>query len=224
MSLRRKAFAALAVLVLATGAVLFGCAGGFSYWQGWLFLAIYWAASIWHTLYLLKNDPALLARRMKGGPAAEKRPAQRVIMRWVTILYIAMFVISGFDHRLAWSHMPEVVVAIGDGMIAFAFFVFHLVLRENSFASATIEISEGQKVISTGPYRMVRHPMYSGGLLFLLGIPIALGSWWAVLTFLPLLPVLIWRIVDEEKLLNKELDGYTEYCTRVKYRLIPGLY
>ena len=109
-------------------------------------------------------------------------------------------------------------------MIAIGFVVVHLVFKENSFASATIEISDGQKVISTGPYSLVRHPMYSGALVLLLGIPLALGSLWAVVVFAPLLPVLIWRIIDEEKLLNNELAGYTEYCTRVRHRLVPWLY
>jgi len=222
--LRRKAFAGLALLPLTVGGVLFVSAGSLNYWEGWLFLVVFSAAATLSTLKLMKNDPALLERRMRSGPTAEKSTAQRIIMSCVTVFFTAIPIVSGVDHRLAWSHLPMGAVLAGDSMIVLGFVVFDLVFRENSFASATIEISEGHKVISTGPYSLIRHPMYSGGLVFLLGIPIALGSWWALLIFIPLLPVLIWRLIDEEKFLHKNLEGYTQYCAKVKYRLIPWLY
>jgi protein-S-isoprenylcysteine O-methyltransferase Ste14 len=223
-SLNTKAFSAIAIFTLFLGALLFVSAGTINYWEGWLFLVVFATAILLNTLNLMKNDPALLERRMRSGPTAEKRVAQKVIMSCATVLYMAILVFSGIDHRLGWSHLPIVVVLIGECMIALGFVVTHLVFQENSFASSTIEIAEGQKVISTGPYRLVRHPMYCGGLVLLLGIPLALGSLWSVLIFLPLVPALMWRIVDEEKLLSKQLDGYSEYCTKVKYRLIPWLY
>src|ERR1700679_99920 len=172
----------------------------------------------------MKKKSALLERWMKSGLSAEKRGAQKIIMRCMLVLFVAIFIGCGIDHRLGWSHAPMVVPVIGECMIVLSFVVFDLVFRANTFASATIEIAEGQKVISTGPYGLVRHPMYSGALVLLLGIPLALGSLWAVLVSISLLPLLIWRIVDEEKLLHKELDGYTEYCAKVKHRLIPGIY
>jgi protein-S-isoprenylcysteine O-methyltransferase Ste14 len=223
-SLNTKAFSAIAIFTVFLGALLFISAGTFNYWEGWLFLVVFATAILLNTLNLMRNDPALLERRMKSGPTAEKRVAQKIIMSCATVLYMAILVVSGIDHRLGWSHLPKVVVLLGECMIVLGFVATHLVFQENSFASSTIEIAEGQKVISTGPYRLVRHPMYCGGLVLLLGIPLALGSLWSVLIFLPLVPALMWRIVDEEKLLNKQLDGYSEYCTKVKYRLIPWLY
>jgi protein-S-isoprenylcysteine O-methyltransferase Ste14 len=222
--LKSKAFAGLVIVSLIMGAVLFVSAWTLDYWQGWVFLAVYFAASASITIYLLKNDPALLERRMKGGPTAEKRLPQRIIMLVLTIAFVALFVVSGLDHRFGWSHLAVLGALTGDGLVALSFFVYHLVFRENSFASATIEIAQDHKVIATGLYGLVRHPMYSGGMIFLLGIPLALGSLWAVLISLTLLPFLIWRITDEEKLLAKELSGYNEYCAKVKYRLIPWLY
>jgi protein-S-isoprenylcysteine O-methyltransferase Ste14 len=222
--LKTKALASLGVLPTVFAALLFPPAGTLHYWQAWLFLGVFWAATTLSTLSLIKNDPALLERRMKSGPTAEKRGAQKLIMWCASVLFVAMVIVSGLDHRLGWSHMSVAWALVGNCMIAIGFVVVHLVFKENSFASATIEISDGQKVISTGPYSLVRHPMYSGALVLLLGIPLALGSLWAVVVFAPLLPVLIWRIIDEEKLLNNELAGYTEYCTRVRHRLVPWLY
>jgi protein-S-isoprenylcysteine O-methyltransferase Ste14 len=221
---KMKAFARYAMLPVIIGAMLFVSAGTLRYWEGWLFLVVFMSVITLSTLSLMKNDPALLERRMKSGPTAEKRGPQKIIMWCMVVSFLAIFVVSGFDHRLGWSHAPMVVPVIGECMIVLSFVVFDLVFRANTFASATIEIAEGQKVISTGPYGLVRHPMYSGALVFLLGIPLALGSFGAVLICVSLLPLLIWRIVDEEKLLDKQLEGYTEYCAKVKYRLIPGIY
>lgn len=222
--LKTKALAGLALLPLILGAVLFVSARTLNYWQGWLFLFVFTIAATQSTFYLMKNDPALLARRMKSGPTAEKRPAQQVVMSCITVLFAAMFIVSGIDHKLSWSHLSTLTVLTGDLMVTLSFIVFHFVFRENSYASATIEIAAEQRVISTGPYSLVRHPMYSGGLVFLLGIPLALGSLWALLIFVLLLPVLVLRIADEEKLLNTQLEGYTEYCAKVRYRLIPWIY
>ncbi len=222
--LNLKAFGGLAVFLLILAIVLFIPAGTVNYWQAWVFLLVFAGVTLHSTFTLMKKDRALLERRMSGGPIVEKRIAQKIIMSCVTVLFIVMFIIAGIDHRLAWSHLAIFVVLTGDGMIILSFVIYDLVFKENSFASSTIEISEGQKVITSGPYSVVRHPMYSGGFVFLLGIPLALGSLWAFLALVPLLPILIWRIVDEEKMLNKQLPGYTQYCAKVKYRLIPGVY
>jgi protein-S-isoprenylcysteine O-methyltransferase Ste14 len=219
-----KVFAGLFLTPIIFGAPIFLSAWTLDYWQAWLFLIVFTLATTEHSVYLAKNDPALLERRMRVGPAAEKRPAQRIIMYSVIISFAAMLVVSGLDHRFAWSNVPVWVDLIGDLLVLLSYYVFYLVCRENTFASATIEISEGQKVITTGPYASVRHPMYSGALLLTLAIPLALGSCWALLIVLVVTPFLIWRIVDEERLLATSLPGYSEYCDKVKYRLIPGLY
>jgi protein-S-isoprenylcysteine O-methyltransferase Ste14 len=211
------------------GAIVFGAlpflsAGTLHYWEGWLFIAVFSIATTLHTLYLMKNDPALLERRMRAGPAAETRPAQRIIMWGVMLGFVLMMIVPGLDHRFGWSHLPAPVVLAGDLMMALSFVAFYVVCRENSFASATIELAEGQKVISTGPYGLVRHPMYSGGMLLLIGMPLALGSLWGLVPLVVLSPILMWRIFDEEKFLHANLAGYTEYCRNVRYRLIPGIY
>jgi len=206
------------------GAPLFLSAGTLNYWQGWVFLTVFSTATALLGVYLMKNNPALLARRMRVGPAAEKRPAQRIIMLCVLVSFALLVIVAGIDYRIAWSHLPTLVVLTGDFMVGLSYVVFYFVCRENPFASSTIELTEGQTVISTGLYHFVRHPMYSGGLLMWLGMPLALGSLWALVVVVALLPLLIWRIVDEEKFLAANLQGYTEYCDKVRYRLIPWLY
>jgi protein-S-isoprenylcysteine O-methyltransferase Ste14 len=177
-SLHKKAFGSLAILVLVTGSMLFVAAGTFDFWQAWIFLAVYFIVSLAITLYLIKEDPALLARRMSGGPFAEKEPAQRIIMSFASIGFISLIVLPGIDHRFGWSDMPASVAITGDVLVALGWVGIFFVFRENSFSSATIELAADQRVISTGPYALVRHPMYAAALVMLLGIPIALGSWW----------------------------------------------
>ena len=170
------------------------------------------------------KDPKLLARRMRGGPTAEKLTAQKIIMSIVSVGFIALLVVPALDHRFAWSHTPASVALAGDALMAIGWLAIFFVFRENSFSSATIEIVDDQRVVSTGPYAWVRHPMYAGALLMLLGMPLALGSWWGVLAFLAMLPALIWRVFDEEKLLTENLAGYAEYRQKVRFRLIPGVW
>jgi protein-S-isoprenylcysteine O-methyltransferase Ste14 len=220
-SLGARAWLALAVVSAVTGLLLFIPAGTIDYWQAWGFLALFTGASALTTLFVLRRDPALLERRMKGGPQAEKRLAQRVIMLFTSAGFIALLVVPALDRRLGWSAVPVWVVIAGDGLVAVGFFLTGLVYQENSFASATIEVVEGQRVISTGPYAVVRHPMYASALLLLLGIPLALGSYWGLVALAATLPFLIWRLVDEERVLTKDLAGYTEYQKRVRHRLVP---
>lgn len=220
-SLHRKAFGGLAFLVLVMASLLFAAAGTLDYWQAWTFLAVYFTASLAITLYLMKEDPALLSRRMSGGPFAEKEPAQRIIMSFASIGFIGLLVLPGIDHRLAWSNMPVYVAVVGDVLIMFGWLGIFFVFRENSFSSATIELAADQRVISTGPYALVRHPMYAAALVMLLGMPIALGSWWGVLIIVAIIPALIWRLLDEERFLASHLPGYTAYQGKVRYRLVP---
>src|SRR6185437_1729484 len=210
-SLHRRAFVGLAVLLLVVASLLFVVAGTLHYWQAWLFLAVYFAASLAITLYLVRKDPALLERRMSGGPFAEKEPAQRIIMFLTSVGFIALLVEPAFDRRFGWSDLPAYFVVAGDLLILFGWLGIYFVFRENSFASATIESAADQRVISTGPYAWVRHPMYATALLMLLGIPLALGSWWGVLIVIAIVPALVWRLTDEERFLLQNLPGYPEY-------------
>jgi protein-S-isoprenylcysteine O-methyltransferase Ste14 len=224
MSLNVKAWLGLIFLAVVMGLLLFTAAGTMRYWQGWVFLLVFFAASLLHTLYLMKHDPALLRRRLAGGPTAEKGPAQKIIMLIVSIQFVGLVAVPAFDHRSGWSHMPLYAVIGGDILIAVGFSIVFLAFRENSFAAATIAIAEDQTLISTGPYALVRHPQYAGAFLYLLGMPLALGSWWGLPVLASMIPLLIWRLADEERLLARELPGYSEYQSRARSRLIPGVY
>lgn len=202
-------------------ALLFVSAGTLHYWQAWTYLAVYFGASIAITLYLVKKDPALLARRMSGGPFAEKEPAQRIIMSIASLGFIALAIVPALDHRFGWSHVPVYAVLLGDLVMLLGWLGIFFVFKENSFASATIQSSADQRVISTGAYAWVRHPMYAAALVMLLGISPALGSWWGIPIVIAILPALIWRLEDEERFLVQNLPGYPEYRGRVRYRLLP---
>jgi protein-S-isoprenylcysteine O-methyltransferase Ste14 len=220
-SLTARAWLALAVLAVVMGLLLFVPAGTVDYWQAWVYLAIFMGASALTTLHLLRTDPALLERRMSGGPMAETRPAQKVIMLFTSIGFAALLVVPALDHRFGWSTVPLGVVVAGYVLVAVGFYLITRVYRENPFTSATIEVAENQKVISTGPYAIVRHPMYASASLYLLGTPLALGSYWGLVSVAVMMPFLIWRLLDEERFLARDLPGYTEYQNRVRYRLVP---
>src|ERR1051325_656044 len=217
-SLNKKAFRGLVLLFLAMTALVFIPAGTLDYWQAWLFLAVYFASSVALSLDLMKRDPALFARRMSGGPTAEREPVQKIIMWFTSAGFIGLLVVPALDHRFGWSQMPPYLAVVGNPLMVRGWFAIFLVFKENPFPSATIELAPGQTVISSGPYALVRHPMYVGALVMLLGIPIALGSWWGVLVLVVILPALVWRLLDEEKFLARNLPGYVAYQKRVQYR------
>jgi protein-S-isoprenylcysteine O-methyltransferase Ste14 len=223
-ALAAKAWLALVILTVVMSLLLFIPAGTIHYWQAWMYLSIFTGASLLTTVYLQKRDPALLARRLRGGPSAEKRLTQRIIMLFTSIGFIALLVISALDHRFGWSDVPIVVVVAGDLLVATGFYFIFLVYRENTFTSATIEVAENQTVISTGPYAIVRHPMYASASLYLLGTPLALGSYYGLLAVALVVPFLIWRLYDEERFLARNLPGYSEYQQRVRHRLLPFLW
>ena len=216
-----KTLLSLAGLVVVMGALIFLPAGTFHYWQAWLFLACYFIASLLMSIWLARNDPGLLQRRMRGGPFAESEGSQKVIMTLTSLGFIGLLVVPALDRRFGWSHMPPAVAVLGDVLLFAGWLGISAVFRANSYAAATIQVASDQKVISTGPYAIVRHPMYATALLMLLGIPIALGSWWGVLVWIALLPALAWRLLDEERVLLRDLDGYADYRQGVRYRLIP---
>ena len=216
-----RAIGWLLVLLVVMGAVLFVSAWTFNYWQAWVFLSVFGLSSLAVTVYLMKNDPKLLERRMRGGPTAEKELSQKIIMSAASIGFAAILIVPALDHRWHWSAVPPYAVIAGNILIVLGWTIILFVFRENTFTSATIEVAADQRVVSTGPYAVVRHPMYSGSLLYFLGIPIALGSWWGLLVGILMMPVFVLRLFDEEKLLARNLPGYSEYMDRVKYRLVP---
>jgi protein-S-isoprenylcysteine O-methyltransferase Ste14 len=213
------------VAVLAVmAAMIFIPARTVHYWQAWLFLCVYAICNVLVVAYLWKTDQALLARRMSGGPFAEGKPAQKIVMALASIGFIALLIVPALDHRQGWSNAPAAVAIVGDIVVVFGFFVATLIFRENTFAAATIQIADEQRVVSTGPYAIVRHPMYAGGLILLAGIPLALGSYWGLAVMAALIPVIIWRLLDEEAFLSENLAGYNVYRSKVRWRLLPGIF
>jgi protein-S-isoprenylcysteine O-methyltransferase Ste14 len=195
-----------------------------SFWQGWIYCLIFAGCQLGITLYFLRHDPALIERRMRGGPRAEKEPTQKTILAWTTIVAILMLLFPAFDHRFGWSHIPPSAVILADAAVVVGFAIVFLTFKANSYASAIIEVKPEQEVASDGPYAIVRHPMYAGATLVVLATPIALGSAWAIIPALAIVAGIVWRLLDEERLLSQNLSGYAEYCERTRYRLAPGVW
>lgn len=214
----------LLFLVLVLALALFLSAGTLQFWQAWVYLAVFSVCVILITLYLAKNDPRLLARRVQAGPAAETQKGQQIIQSLASVFFIALFVVPGLDHRFGWSNVSSAISLLADGVVALSLFFVFLVFRENTYTSATIEVADAQAVISTGPYSLVRHPMYAGAFLLLLATPLALGSWIGILFALPVILVIVIRLLEEEKFLAANLKGYEEYRQKVPYRLIPYIW
>jgi protein-S-isoprenylcysteine O-methyltransferase Ste14 len=219
-----KAIAYLYFTTAVMGVALFLPAWTLDYWQAWQYLGIFFVLSLAITMDLMARDPQLLERRVHGGPAAETSRAQRLAMSVASAGFIAILVVSGLDHRFGWSSLTDLDVLGGDVLILIGYAIIFFVFRANTFASSTIEIAADQHVVSTGPYAIVRHPMYAGAALYLIGMPLALGSWWGLLGLIILVPAFVWRMFDEERLLAKRLPGYDEYRNTVKYRLIPHIW
>jgi len=220
-SLKARAWLSLAIVDLIIALLLFGSAGTLRYWLGWVYLILAGGMSAIITLDLMRRDPALLERRLKGGPTAEPRPLQRLIVLGTSVCFVALLIVPALDFRYHWSSVPFAVVLLGNVLFVLGFGVIARVYRENTFGSATIGVMKGQRVISTGPYSVVRHPMYASGLLYLLGTPLALGSYWGLIAFAPMVPLLALRLVDEERMLVRDLPGYDAYRQRVRHRLLP---
>jgi len=223
-SLKTRAWLGIASLAVIMALLLFVAAGSARYWQAWVYFAVFFGASLLTTIDLMKRDPALLERRLSGGPFAEKRSSQRIVMVIASLSFLLLLVIPALGYRFGWSQVPTPFVILGDLLVAIGFYLVFRVYRENTFTSATVEIAANQKVITTGPYAIVRHPMYSSSLLYVIGTPLALGSVWGLLAVLGFLPALIWRLKDEEQMLASELPGYREYQRAVPHRLLPGVW
>lgn len=203
---------------------LFWPAGTFDYWQAWVFFGVFVALSVIYTVFVGAKNPEVLRRRMNAGPTHESRPIQKVVSSGIVLTFFALLVVSGLDHRFGWSDVPTAVVLIGNVLAAAGLGITMVVVVQNSYAAANITVEADQTVVSTGLYGLVRHPMYSGALVMLIGMPFALGSYWALLVVLLDLILLATRIVDEEKALTDELTGYREYTEKVQSRLVPHVW
>jgi protein-S-isoprenylcysteine O-methyltransferase Ste14 len=209
------------VFVPAMFLLFFLPAGTFAYWEAWLYLAILLIPMMFVFSYLIKNDPELLERRMR---MREKVSEQKLIIKFSYLVFLVIFLLPGFDRRWEWSQVPVAVVLAAGLVVLFGYGIFFLVMRENRYASRIIEVEQEQTVISTGPYAIVRHPMYLGALLMYLASPLALGSYWALIPALLTIPILVARILNEEKVLARELTGYREYMQTTRFHLIPGIW
>jgi protein-S-isoprenylcysteine O-methyltransferase Ste14 len=207
--------------LFSMGALFFLPAWTLKYWQAWVYMLVLAIPLIITVRYLYQHDPALLERRMR---MKERQGTQKIVIALSWPIFLAAFVIPGFDYRFHWSEMPLFVTLLADVLVLLGYLFVGLVFRTNSFASRVVEVEKGQKVISTGPYSLVRHPMYLGVLVFYLFSPLALGSYWAVIPALFMLPMLMTRINGEEKELRQNLEGYKEYMTKTKFRLVPGIW
>ncbi len=219
-----KAAAGFLSLIATLAATLFLPSWTIHYWQAWACLATFVCCAAAITAWLMVRDPALLERRLKAGAKAEQEKSQKLIQSLARIAFLALFVIPAIDHRFGWSRVPAAASTAGDALIAIGFAVVFAVFRENTYTSGIIEVASEQTVIASGPYALVRHPMYSGAIILLIGIPIALGSWWGLLLLIPMAAAIVWRLLDEERFLAANLAGYADYLKKVKYRLVPVLW
>jgi protein-S-isoprenylcysteine O-methyltransferase Ste14 len=218
---RKLALIRLVGGVIAIAAMFFLPAGTFRYWQAWVYMLILLVPLVIFATYLLLRNPALLERRMR---TREMEPEQRKIIALSSTVLLAAFIVPGLDRRFGWSSVPTWLVLVSDAIVLLSYLLFILVLRENEYAGRTVEVEQRQRVITTGPYSLVRHPMYLAILLMNGFSPLALGSAWAMIVVAILPIVLVARIVNEEKVLLRDLDGYADYCKAVRYRLVPGIW
>jgi protein-S-isoprenylcysteine O-methyltransferase Ste14 len=221
MNTGMRATASSIIGLAGLSALLFAPVGTLNYWQAWAFIATSLVVTIVPTVYIARTNPAALERRMHGGPRAETRMTQRAVMVGVLVTLLGMLAFSAYDHRAGGSHPPDWVCVLGDVLVAAGLGIAMLVVIQNGYAAATVTVESGQSVVSTGVYKFVRHPMYVGNVIMMIGVPLALGSYWGLLFVLPGVAALVFRIRDEETLLAQELTGYRNYAQRVRYRLVP---
>ena len=212
------------IFTLALAAAMFGLAGTLRYWQAWLFLAAFIGSSVALGVYFVRHDPALIERRMHGGVSAEQEPTQKIIIGLLMAGLFLAILVPALDYRWHWSAVPAWLAILANIGIVASFVLFFFVMKQNSYAAATVRVETDQPVISTGLYGVVRHPMYTGALLLTVCMPLALGSSWSLLLLIIVVPILAWRLLDEERVLRRDLRGYADYCRRVRYRLIPFLW
>jgi protein-S-isoprenylcysteine O-methyltransferase Ste14 len=219
--LNRIVWARVSSMVPTLMLAFFLPAGTLRYWQAWVYIVIIYLVSLLLISYLLKNDPDLVRRRMQ---MKEKRIQQKAVIKFSILFFTLSFLLPGFDQRFGWSRVPVWLVIAADILLFLSYYLVFLTMRENSYAGRTVIVEEGQKVIDTGPYHWVRHPMYVGVILLLLATPLALDSWWALIPAALIIPTIVIRILDEENTLSSELSGYDDYRQSVRFRLIPGIW
>jgi protein-S-isoprenylcysteine O-methyltransferase Ste14 len=224
MKLGLQAFCAALAGLVFFGICLFVPAGTVNYWQAWVFIAVFTVATIVPSIYLAINDPETLRRRMHAGPTAETRPIQRLVFCTIYVLVVALLAVSALDHRFGWSTVPLWLVVLGDVLVGAGLLLAQWVVIQNRYAAATVRVEQGQRLTTTGLYGLVRHPMYAGALVMMLGTPPALDSLWGLAVVIPAVAVLAVRVLDEEKMLTAELSGYREYTAQVRHRLIPKVW
>ena len=220
-SLKTRLILRCLIAAIFVAVFLFTPAGSLRYWQGWVFMAMLFLPMPVTSAYFMKRDPQLVERRLR---TEEKISKQKTIIQWAKLVVFSSLLIPGLDYRFGWSRVPLWLTFLSQAFVFAGYLITLLVMNENSFASRTIQVEEGQKVISTGPYRLVRHPMYFGAVLMLLFTPLALGSWWALPGFLLVIPLTVFRLLNEEKMLCRDLPGYSDYCLRTRSRLLPLLW
>ncbi len=203
------------------GLMFFLPAGTLNYWEAWVYMLVLSVPMAITVIYLYKHDPKLLERRMR---TRERQSTQKLVIGLSWLFFLPAFIIPGFDRRFEWSNVPLAVVAVSFLLVLFGYLMFALVLKANSYASRVVEVEKGQKVISTGPYAIVRHPMYLAVLILYAFSPLALGFYWAMVPVVLLLILLVVGIKGEEKELLENLEGYEEYVMKTRYRLIPGIW
>ncbi len=219
--LRKAVIIRFAMFFIVLGLLFFLPAGTFNYWEAWVYIFVLSIPMVILVRYLYKHDPQLLERRMR---TRERQKTQKWVIGLSWLFFLPAFIIPGFDRRFEWSHVPLAVIVISFLLVLSGYLLFALVLKTNSYASRVIEVEKGQKVITTGPYAIVRHPMYIAVLVIYVFSPLALGSYWAMLPLPLLLILLVFRIKGEEKELLENLEGYKEYVMKTKYRLLPGIW
>lgn len=204
--------------LLLVGILLFVPAGGLGFYNGWLFIGLLFIPMLVLGVVMFIKAPALLEKRLN---AKEGQNTQKGVVATSGVLFVAGFIVAGLDYRFGWSEVPAWTVTTASVILLAAYGLYAEVMRENAYLSRTVEVQQNQKVVDTGLYGIVRHPMYAVTIWLFLMIPVILGSWWALLCFLPYVGVIVVRIINEEKVLEAGLDGYIDYEKRVKYRLLP---
>jgi protein-S-isoprenylcysteine O-methyltransferase Ste14 len=222
--LSKKALTGLVKFQMFLALLLFLPACSLRYWEAWTYWSLFSVSVLIITVYFLRNDPRLIERRLEVGPRAEPSRTQRIIQSVASVLFVALFVVSGLDRRFHGSRLPIPVVLAADGLVLLAFLFVFLVFRENRHTAGIVKVDKNQPVISTGPYRLVRHPMYAASLLLFLSTPLAPGSLWALIVALLLCGLIVVRLLDEERFLSANLPGYDAYRRRVRRRLIPMIW
>jgi len=221
MKLLTEALAKFTCGLLMVGLLIFLPAGTFGYTYGWLLMGLLFGPMLIAGFVMLFKSPGFLKKRLD---AKEKQRTQKGVVAFSGLIFIVGFVVAGLDFRFGWSYMPDWVVTVASALFLVSYALYAEVMRKNAYLSRTVRVEEGQTVVDTGLYGIVRHPMYAVTILLFLMIPLVLGSWYALIAFAFYPAVIVIRLKDEEELLTRELPGYTEYKQKVKYRIIPYIW